>query len=48
MQHFYVPGEIEIETKARRQREGIPLPDDVVAELAQLGEEVGEPFLTER
>jgi LDH2 family malate/lactate/ureidoglycolate dehydrogenase len=41
---IYVPGEIEMETAARRQREGIPLPNDLVQELVQLGEQLGEPF----
>ncbi len=42
---IYVPGEIEAETAVRRRREGIPVPAGVVAELMQLGEELGEPFL---
>lgn len=42
---IYVPGEMELETAARRQGEGIPLPADVVAGLVGLGERVGEPFL---
>jgi LDH2 family malate/lactate/ureidoglycolate dehydrogenase len=41
---IYVPGEIEMEIVARRRREGIPLPADVVNDLRLLGEEVGEPF----
>jgi ureidoglycolate dehydrogenase (NAD+) len=42
--HIYVPGEIEMETAARRQREGIPLPPDIVKELLQLAEQVEAPF----
>ncbi len=42
---IYVPGEIEAETMAHRQQAGIPIPDELVAELIALGEEVGEPFL---
>ena len=41
----YVPGEIEMETAALRQREGIPLPASVAADLATLGELVGQPFV---
>ncbi|MBI3761076.1 MAG: Ldh family oxidoreductase [Chloroflexi bacterium] len=41
---IYLPGEIEMETAARRRREGIPLPPDVVSELRRLGEEVRVPF----
>jgi LDH2 family malate/lactate/ureidoglycolate dehydrogenase len=41
---IYVPGEIEMETANRRQREGIPLIGNLIEELVQLGREVGEPF----
>jgi len=41
---IYVPGEIEAETAARRRREGIPLPADMVRDLRALAEELGEPF----
>jgi LDH2 family malate/lactate/ureidoglycolate dehydrogenase len=44
VERIYVPGEIEAETAARRSREGIPLPADVVRDLRALGEEIGEPF----
>jgi LDH2 family malate/lactate/ureidoglycolate dehydrogenase len=44
VERIYVPGEIEMEIAARRQREGIPLPPDVLRELRLLGVEVGEPF----
>lgn len=44
---IYVPGEMEMETAARRRREGIPLTPDLVAELIELGEQVGEPFLVD-
>jgi LDH2 family malate/lactate/ureidoglycolate dehydrogenase len=44
VERIYVPGELEAETRARRLREGIPLPPDVVRDLAALGETVGEPF----
>jgi LDH2 family malate/lactate/ureidoglycolate dehydrogenase len=42
---IYVPGEIEMETAAYRRREGIPLPGDVAADLQELGEIVGVPFV---
>jgi LDH2 family malate/lactate/ureidoglycolate dehydrogenase len=45
VQRIYVPGEIEAETAARRRREGIPLPDDVLRDLRALGDELGEPFV---
>ena len=44
VERIYVPGEIEAETAARRRREGIPLPSDLVDDLAQLGQEIGHPF----
>jgi LDH2 family malate/lactate/ureidoglycolate dehydrogenase len=44
VERIYVPGEIEAETAARRRREGIPLPPDMVRDLTALGEEIGEPF----
>jgi LDH2 family malate/lactate/ureidoglycolate dehydrogenase len=39
-----VPGEIELETAAIRSRDGVPLPDNVIADLSALGTSVGEPF----
>ena len=42
----YVPGEIEMEIAARREREGIPVTPDLATELIELGEQVGEPFLS--
>jgi len=45
---IYVPGEIELETAARRGREGIPVTPDLIAELIELGERVREPFLVDR
>ncbi len=41
---IFVPGEIESECRARRETEGIPLAEDVVRDLAALGEELGVPF----
>jgi LDH2 family malate/lactate/ureidoglycolate dehydrogenase len=44
VERLYVPGEIELETETRRNREGIPLPMDVVSDLAALGKQQNEPF----
>jgi LDH2 family malate/lactate/ureidoglycolate dehydrogenase len=44
VERIYVPGEMEMETAARRRAEGIPLRADVVNDLARLGEEMGEAF----
>jgi LDH2 family malate/lactate/ureidoglycolate dehydrogenase len=41
---IYTPGEIEAECAERRRREGIPIPDEVVREFVELGEELGVPF----
>jgi ureidoglycolate dehydrogenase (NAD+) len=43
-QRVYLPGEIERETAMRRQREGIPCPDHLVADLKEVGQMVGEAF----
>jgi len=48
VERIYVPGEIELETALRRQREGIPLTAEQVAELAQMGEELSVPRLITR
>jgi LDH2 family malate/lactate/ureidoglycolate dehydrogenase len=40
----YLPGEIEAEAAARRRQEGIPLTPDLVADLTETGEKVGQPF----
>lgn len=42
---IYVPGEIEMETSARRRREGVPISSAVTADLEALGEMVGGLFL---
>lgn len=41
---IYIPGEIEFETKAERLRNGIPVPEPIVKEFEELGEELGVPF----
>ncbi len=38
---IYLPGEIEWRTKQERLREGIPLPNNLLAELARLADELG-------
>lgn len=44
VERLYVPGEIELETETQRRREGIPLPEDVVHDLSELGKRQGMPF----
>lgn len=39
-----IPGEPEERIRCRRLTEGLPLPDDVVAELAELGQRLGVDF----
>ena len=39
-----IPGDLERMARERRLREGIPLPDAVVAEFRQLGDELGVPL----
>jgi len=39
-----LPNAIELETRARRQREGIPIPKPLWAELETLGREAGVPW----
>lgn len=41
---IYIPGEIEFETKERRLKEGIPVPEPVVRDFIALGKEMGVPF----
>jgi LDH2 family malate/lactate/ureidoglycolate dehydrogenase len=41
---IYIPGEIELETKADRLKNGIPIPDAVVTDFVALGKELGFPF----
>jgi LDH2 family malate/lactate/ureidoglycolate dehydrogenase len=41
---IYIPGEIEAECAERRRAEGIPIPDEVVQDFVELGEELGVPF----
>jgi LDH2 family malate/lactate/ureidoglycolate dehydrogenase len=41
---IYIPGEIEAEMTEQRKRDGIPVPEPVVAELEALGQEMGVPF----
>lgn len=41
---IYVPGEIEVDSTIRRRREGIPLPEVVVKEFVEMGDELGVPF----
>ena len=44
VERIYIPGEIEFETKGKRQAEGIPIPEVVVKEFILLGQELGVPF----
>jgi LDH2 family malate/lactate/ureidoglycolate dehydrogenase len=44
VERIYIPGEIEAECAERRRREGIPIPDEVVREFVELGDELGVPF----
>ncbi|MGO8695400.1 MAG: Ldh family oxidoreductase [Rectinemataceae bacterium] len=44
VKRIYVPGEIALETKARRLGTGIPIPDAVVEDFRRLGGELGIPF----
>lgn len=45
-QNIYAPGEIEAQTMAHRRKEGIPVPDDLIADLKKLGHELGVVFPT--
>ncbi len=44
VERIYIPGEIEAESTAHRRSTGIPLPDVIVQEFVDLGEELGVPF----
>jgi LDH2 family malate/lactate/ureidoglycolate dehydrogenase len=44
VERIYVPGEIELDSMALRRREGIPLPDVVVKEFVDMGDELGVYF----
>jgi LDH2 family malate/lactate/ureidoglycolate dehydrogenase len=44
VERIYLPGEPEMEIQAERLRAGIPLPPQLVQELRQVGDEVGEPL----
>ena len=44
VKRIYIPGEIELETKADRLKNGIPIPDAVVQDFIALGQELGIPF----
>ena len=44
VERIYIPGEIEAECAERRLVEGIPIPDEVVRDFVELGEELGVPF----
>ena len=49
VERIYLPGEIEHELSARRQKEGIPLPTTLTNELAALSDTLGiSPLPTER
>jgi hypothetical protein len=39
-----LPGEIEADNAIQRRQAGIPLTPDLVADLTQTGDKVGEPF----
>ena len=44
VERIYIPGEIEAETKARRLREGIPIPPGLRRELEGLSADLGVPL----
>jgi LDH2 family malate/lactate/ureidoglycolate dehydrogenase len=44
VQRIYVPGEIELETKAERLANGIPIPGAIVKDFEALGRDLGVPF----
>jgi len=44
VKRIYIPGEIEMETKADRLAHGIPIPESVVKEFQTLGMELGVAF----
>ena len=44
VQRIYIPGEIELATKADRLQHGIPIPDAVVKDFQALGQELGVAF----
>jgi len=43
-ERILVPGERSAEVRKRREREGIPLSEDIASDLRRLGDEVGVPF----
>lgn len=44
VQRIYIPGEIELATKADRLQNGIPIPDAVVEDFVALGKELAVPL----
>jgi LDH2 family malate/lactate/ureidoglycolate dehydrogenase len=44
VKRIYIPGEIELETKAERLKNGVPIPEAVVKDLVALGKELGVPL----
>jgi LDH2 family malate/lactate/ureidoglycolate dehydrogenase len=46
VKRIYIPGEIELETKADRLKNGIPIPDAVVKDFTALGTELAVAFPT--
>jgi LDH2 family malate/lactate/ureidoglycolate dehydrogenase len=44
VKRIYIPGEIELETKADRLKHGIPIPEAVVKDFVALGQELKVPF----
>lgn len=44
LERILLPGEIEARYEARNREQGIPLADEIAAQLAKLGEEVGVEF----
>lgn len=44
VQRIYIPGEIELETKAERLKKGVPIPDAVVKDFVALGKELAVPL----
>ena len=44
VKRIYIPGEIEFEMRAQRLKNGIPIPEEVVKDFIDLGQELALPF----
>ena len=44
LERVLLPGELEVQQESRNREQGIPLADEIAAQLAQLGEELGVKF----